>query len=75
MFDTLYNIDNGEWYDLKIKIPTVNIEERNIPRSDVVIPTIDTERIKSQIHYLLTNNRVLIMCGPPGTGKTMSIMN
>jgi len=50
MFDLLYDVDNGKWYDLSNKIPEINLEEKDIPRSDVVIPTIDTERIKSQIH-------------------------
>jgi dynein heavy chain 1 len=53
----------------------LKLNESQITRNDVVIPTKDTEKMKHQIGHMLASKRVILFCGPPGTGKTMSIMN
>ena len=40
---------------------------------DVVIPTVDTIRHAEVLHAWLAEHRPLLLCGPPGSGKTMSL--
>ena len=38
-----------------------------------VIPTIDTMRHESLIYGLLNAHKPIVLCGPPGSGKTMTL--
>ena len=42
---------------------------------DVVIPTVDTLRHGELIAALLSQRAPLILCGPPGSGKTMTLFS
>ena len=40
---------------------------------DVVVPTIDTIRHESLLFTWLSEHKPLLLCGPPGSGKTMTL--
>ncbi|CAN3358695.1 dynein heavy chain, cytoplasmic [Diutina catenulata] len=42
--------------------------------SQTVVDTIDTVRNHHLVHSMLRHHRALIMCGPPGSGKTMTLL-
>lgn len=46
IFDSFYDLKSGKWIDLDTTLPEVKLEEHQITRNDVVIPTKDTEKIK-----------------------------
>lgn len=51
------------------------LEHRKITNHNVLIPTLDTLRYEGNIKELLKNDQPMILCGPPGSGKTMLINN
>ncbi|CCW61964.1 unnamed protein product [Phytomonas sp. EM1] len=64
---------DGEWKAVQDRIGQVEILAEQVGINDTVIPTIDTCRHESLLHAWLSAGRSAILCGPPGSGKTMSI--
>ncbi|SSD59863.1 related to Dynein heavy chain, cytoplasmic [Saccharomycodes ludwigii] len=58
-----------------IDVPQTDIGPEYINRTDLVIPTIDTIRHENLVYRFLNSGKSFILCGPPGSGKTMSIYN
>ncbi|KAI9031438.1 dynein heavy chain [Hyaloraphidium curvatum] len=75
IFDFDVNISTGEWVAWQSRVPTVEIETHQVASADVVIPTVDTVRHEDIIYSWLSEHKPLIMCGPPGSGKTMTLFN
>lgn len=66
-------IEDGEWLPWQTRVQTVDIESHKVGSPDVVIPTIDTVRHEEIIQAWLAEHKPLILCGPPGSGKTMTL--
>merc|ERR1711871_842363 len=66
-------VEDGSWHAWSDKVPQIEIESHQVVKTDVVIPTVDTVRHKSALRGWLAEHRPLILCGPPGSGKTMSL--
>ena len=43
--------------------------------SDVIVPTVDSIRVNAMIYRLLLNKSHILLCGPTGTGKSISVLN
>ncbi|EJS42865.1 dyn1p [Saccharomyces arboricola H-6] len=59
---------------LSSQVPTISLEAHDVMKPDIIIPTIDTIKHEEIFYDLLNSERAIILCGPPGSGKTM-IMN
>jgi dynein heavy chain 1, cytosolic len=71
-----FNVEtNGEWSSWADKVPQIEIESNKITNSDIVIPTIDTIRHECLLYTWLNEHKPLILCGPPGSGKTMTLFS
>lgn len=57
------------------KVPQVEVETHKVASPDVVIPTIDTVRHESLLYTWLAEHKPLVLCGPPGSGKTMTLFS
>lgn len=69
-----FDVDsNGQWFPLSAGLETPNLDPHSIVNPNTVIPTIDTLRHENLVYSLLSQNQSLIMCGPPGSGKTMTL--
>jgi len=68
-------LESGEWALWKNKVPAVEIETHKVSSPDVVIPTVDTVRHEDVIHSWLAEHKPLLLCGPPGSGKTMTLFS
>ncbi|KAJ1568194.1 Cytoplasmic dynein 1 heavy chain 1, partial [Cladochytrium tenue] len=66
-------ITDGDWIAWHTKVPTVEIEAHNVAAADVVVPTVDTLRHEEVLYSWLSEHKPLILCGPPGSGKTMTL--
>ncbi|KAG7861843.1 hypothetical protein KL939_000864 [Ogataea angusta] len=51
-----------------------DLEPHMITRPDIVIPTLDTSVHENLIFSLVRKHETVILCGPPGSGKTMTLM-
>jgi len=69
-----YEVKLGEnvWSPWKKKVPNVEIDGKG--GEDVVVPTVDTVRHQEILFSWISEHRPFILCGPPGSGKTMTLM-
>lgn len=67
------SLPEGEWSLWLDKVPKTDLTTHAISDTDVVVPTIDTTRHESLIYGLLHDHKPIILCGPPGSGKTMTL--
>ncbi|KAH3668236.1 hypothetical protein OGAPHI_001990 [Ogataea philodendri] len=73
--DLLYSEISVSDYEWKpTSVAEFDLEPHTITRSDVVIPTMDTTVHENLIFSLIRKHETVILCGPPGSGKTMTLM-
>ncbi|VDN96525.1 unnamed protein product [Rodentolepis nana] len=65
----------GEWQPWVNKVPVVEVESHKIDTMDVVVPTLDTVRHEALLYTWLAEHRPMVLCGPPGSGKTMTLFS
>jgi len=65
----------GEWVAWSAKVPQVEVETHKVAAPDVVIPTIDTVRHEALLLTWLFEHKPMVLCGPPGSGKTMTLFS
>lgn len=53
---------------------TPDLQPLDVMRADTVVPTLDTVRHEELIFALLNEHEPMVLCGPPGSGKTMTVM-
>ncbi|KAE9389558.1 P-loop containing nucleoside triphosphate hydrolase protein [Gymnopus androsaceus JB14] len=46
-----------------------------VTAADVVVPTMDTVRHEEVLYSWLSEHKPLMLCGPPGSGKTMTLFS
>lgn len=63
----------GEFVLLDDVIEEVELESHQVLSPELIIPTMDTYRHEQILFSLLRNHQPLILCGPPGSGKTMTL--
>ncbi|RUP48413.1 dynein heavy chain [Jimgerdemannia flammicorona] len=69
------SVTNGEWVPWQAKVPVIEIETHKVADADMIIPTIDTVRHEEILYSWLSEHKPLILCGPPGSGKTMTLFS
>ncbi|KAJ7071380.1 dynein heavy chain protein 1 [Mycena amicta] len=75
LIDYDVQISNGEWTAWQSKVPVIDIEPHSVTASDIVIPTMDTVRHEEVLYSWLSEHKPLMLCGPPGSGKTMTLFS
>ena len=73
LLDVYVSASDGLFYEWSSLVPKMEIESHKVISSDVVISTTDTVRHIDVIKAWLGSHKPLILCGPPGSGKTMSL--
>ncbi|SCU96260.1 LAFA_0G05292g1_1 [Lachancea sp. 'fantastica'] len=64
-----------DFVSLSTLVPRVSLEPHQVLSPDLLIATLDTVKHERFIFDLLTSGKSLILCGPPGSGKTMTLYN
>ena len=64
---------DGEWAEWRRRVPQTEVPTAKAAASDVVVPTLDTVRHAAVIGAWLRQRRPLLLCGPPGCGKTLTL--
>lgn len=73
LLDLLANPSDGGWSEWASMVPRVEIESHKVTSTDVVVTTTDTLRHTEVLRAWLSSHKPVILCGPPGSGKTMSL--
>ena len=73
LIDLQVNVANGGWTDWSAAVPKIEIETHKVTSTDVIITTTDTVRHVEVLRAWLSIHKPLILCGPPGSGKTMTL--
>ncbi|KAF1993187.1 dynein heavy chain [Amniculicola lignicola CBS 123094] len=67
--------DKPDWILWQSEVPTMEVNTHSIIQTDVVIPTLDTVRHEDVLYSWLAEHKPLLLCGPPGSGKTMTLFS
>ncbi|ORY16897.1 dynein heavy chain [Clohesyomyces aquaticus] len=65
----------AEWIMWQSQVPNVEVNTHSVIQTDVVIPTLDTVRHEDVLYSWLAEHKPLLLCGPPGSGKTMTLFS
>ncbi|XP_072938013.1 dynein heavy chain, cytoplasmic isoform X3 [Epargyreus clarus] len=65
----------GSWVPWSAKVPQIEVETHKVAAPDVVVPTLDTVRHEALLYTWLAEHKPLVLCGPPGSGKTMTLFS
>ncbi|BGP13270.1 hypothetical protein JCM10213_004960 [Rhodosporidiobolus nylandii] len=75
LIDFDVQVSTGDWISWQNSVPTIEIDTQAVLSPDVVIPTMDTARHEEVLYSWLSEHRPLLLCGPPGSGKTMTLFS
>ncbi|KAF9454965.1 dynein heavy chain [Macrolepiota fuliginosa MF-IS2] len=75
LIDYDVQVSNGEWIAWQSRVPSIEIEAHSVTASDIVVPTMDTVRHEEVLYSWLSEHKPLMLCGPPGSGKTMTLFS
>lgn len=73
LLDYECRIDDQSWHLWKQRVPTIQIDPSKVTDANTVINTIDTTRHQEVLCSWLSERRPFLLCGPPGSGKTMTL--
>ena len=75
LIDFDVTLPKAEWSSWQNQVPTVEVNTHSVTQTDVVIPTLDTVRHEDVLYSWLAEHKPLLLCGPPGSGKTMTLFS
>ncbi|CAD8134930.1 unnamed protein product [Paramecium octaurelia] len=75
LIDFEVTLPEAQWSQYKKKVPQIEIDPQRVTDADLIIETVDTLRHKDVLCGWLNEHRPFLLCGPPGSGKTMTLMS
>ncbi|KAG2345278.1 hypothetical protein BDR05DRAFT_908646, partial [Suillus weaverae] len=75
LIDFDVQIATGDWISWQSKVPSIEIDAPAVTSSNIVVPTMDTVRHEEVLYSWLSEHKPLMLCGPPGSGKTMTLFS
>lgn len=66
--------ESGDWVNWSTKVKFTDLEPHKVAEPNTVVSTTDTVRHESLIRSVLNEHKTLLLCGPPGSGKTMTFL-
>ena len=75
LIDFDVSLPRAQWIPWQSRVPNVDINTHSVIETDVVIPTLDTVRHEDVLYSWLAEHKPVVLCGPPGSGKTMTLFS
>jgi dynein heavy chain 1 len=75
LIDYDVQVSNSEWVAWQSRVPVIDIDPQSVTAADTVVPTVDTVRHEEVLYSWLAEHKPLMLCGPPGSGKTMTLFS
>lgn len=77
LIDYDVELRNGlaEWQSWASRVPNMDVETHRVTDASLVVPTTDTLRHEDVLSAWLSEHKPLVLCGPPGSGKTMTLLS
>ena len=75
LIDYQVSLPETTWVPWQSQVPNIEVNTHSIAQETTVIPTLDTIRHEDVLYSWLAEHKPLILCGPPGAGKTMTLFN
>ena len=75
LIDYDVRLPDGQWVDWQSQVAPIELNTHSVTQTDVIIPTLDTIRHEDVLYSWLSEHKPLILCGPPGSGKTMTLFS
>eukprot|EP01135_Chromosphaera_perkinsii_P003004 Nk52_evm26s232 gene=Nk52_evmTU26s232 len=72
VYDYRYDDETNSWVGWMDDQPEFKVD-LSLSFADIIVPTVDTVRYSYLLHQLITNNQQVMMVGPTGTGKTLTV--
>jgi dynein heavy chain len=73
VFDYTWDTSKREWQSWITTIPEYNVDIK-MSFSEILVPTLDSIRMKFFLKFLVKNGKFVLCPGPTGTGKTVNIV-
>lgn len=73
LVDYRVRVEDGEYELWSDSVARIEIESHRVASTDLVITTTDTVRHSNILGAWLDSRTPLILCGPPGSGKSMTL--
>lgn len=74
IFDLFFDKEKMIWLNWIKTIPPY-VVPKDITYSQLIVPTVDSIRMNMLLKILVLNEKHPMICGPTGTGKSISITN
>ena len=75
LIDFQVSLPDSTWTLWQSQVPNIEVNTHSVTQTDIVIPTIDTVRHEEILYSYLAEHKPMILCGPPGAGKTMTLFS
>ncbi|RMZ84735.1 hypothetical protein DV737_g982, partial [Chaetothyriales sp. CBS 132003] len=75
LIDYDVSLPQASWTPWQSHVPSIEVNTHSITQTDIIIPTIDTVRHEDVLYSWLAEHKPLLLCGPPGSGKTMTLFS
>jgi dynein heavy chain 1, cytosolic len=75
LIDFDVSLPQAQWTTWQSQVPVIEVNTHSVTQTDMIIPTVDTVRHESVLYSWLAEHKPLMLCGPPGSGKTMTLFS
>lgn len=72
--EVFVSLPGFRWTSWMLQVEPSELEPHQVMDPGLIVPTVDTVILESIINAALSTHLPLVLCGPPGSGKTMTLM-